>query len=125
MYETYRSEVEFFVVYIKEAHPSDGWFMPSNEAQGIDVATPTTKEERIEIAGQACSALRLTMPCLVDDIDDSVDKAYEAAPDRLYVIDKQGKIAVQGGPGPFGFPASVSEAEKWLKANTAVTTLSS
>ena len=94
--------------------------MPRNESAGIDIAAPKTFEERVEIAGEACSVLRLTMPCLVDDIDDSVDNAYQANPDRLYVIDLQGRIAVQGAPGPFGFPDSVGRAERWLSKNVPV-----
>ena len=45
---------------------------------------------------------------LVDAIDDRVRNAYAAWPDRLYVIDAQGKIAYVGPPGPRGFrPAEI------------------
>lgn len=43
------------------------------------------------------------MPLLVDTIDDRVGHAYSGMPDRLYLIDKQGKVAYRGGRGPFGF----------------------
>jgi type I thyroxine 5'-deiodinase len=32
-----------------------------------------------------------------------VSRAYLATPDRLYVVDRDGRIAYRGGPGPFGF----------------------
>ena len=40
---------------------------------------------------------------LVDDLDDVVGKAYCAWPDRLYVVDAQGKLAHVSRPGPGGF----------------------
>lgn len=43
------------------------------------------------------------MPALVDEIDDRVNHAYRAWPDRLYVIDEKGRIAYAGGRGPFYF----------------------
>ena len=45
---------------------------------------------------------------MVDTIDDEVNKAYSARPDRLYVIDANGKLAYVGDPGPRGFkPAEI------------------
>lgn len=53
---------------------------------------------------RTCSQkLEITMPLLVDTIDDRVGHAYSGMPDRLYLIDKQGKVAYRGGRGPFGF----------------------
>ena len=33
----------------------------------------------------------------------AVDEAYAALPDRLYVVDADGRIAYRSGPGPMGF----------------------
>jgi Iodothyronine deiodinase len=49
------------------------------------------------------------MPLLVDTIDDRVGHAYSGMPDRLYVIDRAGKVAYQGGRGPFGFKSAEME----------------
>jgi type I thyroxine 5'-deiodinase len=46
---------------------------------------------------------------VVDEIDNRVGQAYDAAPDRLYVIDREGRVAYRGGPGPFGFNPSEME----------------
>jgi hypothetical protein len=63
------------------------------------------------VAGTCCAALGVTMPLLVDTIDDRVGHAYSGMPDRLYVIDRSGKVAYQGGRGPFGFrPAEMEQA---------------
>jgi alkylhydroperoxidase family enzyme len=43
------------------------------------------------------------MPLVVDEMDDRVGHAYSGMPDRLYLIDRKGRIAYKGGRGPFGF----------------------
>jgi hypothetical protein len=53
--------------------------------------------------------LEISMPLLVDDIDDRVGHAYSGMPDRLYVIDRDGKVAYKGGRGPFGFKSGEME----------------
>ncbi len=45
----------------------------------------------------------MKMPVLVDELDDRVGNAYSGMPDRLYVIDRAGKVAYKGGRGPFGY----------------------
>ena len=40
---------------------------------------------------------------VVDDMDDHVGHAYSGMPDRLYLIDREGRVAYKGGRGPFGF----------------------
>jgi hypothetical protein len=73
---------------------------------------PATPDRRSEVARSCATALRLTMPCVVDDIDNRVDNAYAAWPERLFVVDAGGRIAFASGPGPWGFnPARLAE---WL-----------
>ena len=45
----------------------------------------------------------MTMPLLIDDMDDRVGHAYSGMPDRLYVVDRAGKVVYKGGRGPFGY----------------------
>ena len=40
---------------------------------------------------------------MLDDVDDAVALAYGGWPDRLYLIDRDGRVAFQGEPGPDGF----------------------
>jgi Iodothyronine deiodinase len=47
--------------------------------------------------------LGIEYPALVDDMGDSTERAYTAWPDRLYVIDRDGRVAFKSKPGPFGF----------------------
>jgi hypothetical protein len=102
------------VVYIKEAHPSDGWAMPANERQGISIPDPKNYDERVKVADRACSTLRIKLPCLVDGMDNAVNRAYSAWPDRVYVVDRDGKIAVKAEQGPRGFGPGVEQTREWL-----------
>jgi hypothetical protein len=111
MYAKYGKEVQFFMVYIKEAHPSDGRQSGSNVREGIVYVQPKTLEERTKIAAKMCATLKITLPAIVDGVDNKVNTAYSAGPDRLYLIDADGKIAFKSEPGPWGFkPAGLEEA---------------
>jgi alkylhydroperoxidase family enzyme len=95
--------VAFLAVYVREAHPTDGWRMPSNDRVGVAVPQPTTHEERTGVAAKCCEVLKTSMPMVVDEIDDRVGHAYSGMPDRLYVIGRDGRVAYKSGRGPFGF----------------------
>ena len=103
LYRQYGSQVEFLVVYIREAHPDDGWISQGNLAQDIHVYDPTTDEDRAEVAQACAMALDIEMTVLVDGVDDTVASAYGALPDRLYLVGRDGRVAHQGEKGPKGF----------------------
>jgi hypothetical protein len=100
------------MVYVREAHPTDGWAMASNKRAGVAVKQPKTYQERAEVCTQFCQTVRPTMPFVVDQINDPVGNAYSGMPGRLYVIDPTGKVAYKSGRGPFGF--KVGELEQAL-----------
>lgn len=95
--------MQFVNVYVREAHPTGGWRMASNDKAGVVVDQPTTDAERREVASQCCAALHMKIPLVVDGVDDRVGHAYSGMPDRLYLIDQDGRVAYKGGRGPFGF----------------------
>src|SRR5262245_14073589 len=105
MYRHWKKDAEFLTVYVREAHPVDEGqhATPTNEKAGILIKQPTTLAERNAVAERCCAALHLSTPLVVDTIDNHVAHAYLATPDRLYIIDREGRIAYRGGPGPFGF----------------------
>ncbi len=103
LHQRYRDRAKFFLVYVREAHPSDGWWMLSNQRAGIDLAQPTEQDGRRAVAQQCQSHLDLDIPFLVDEITDTVGSQYSGMPNRLYLIDSQGKVAFKNGRGPFGF----------------------
>ena len=109
MFARYAEHVQFLAVYIREAHPIDGWRMSSNDEFGIRISQPKTFAERTEVASKCSDALHLSMPLLVDYIDDRVERAYSAFPDRLYVIAPDGRVVFKGGRGPFGYQPRLLE----------------
>jgi hypothetical protein len=110
MYQRYRKDVAFFVVYIGEAHPSDAWQLSSNIKDKVVYASPTDSDERAALADVCVTRLGIKIPALVDRFDDSTEKAYSAWPDRLYLIDRDGRLAYKSKPGPFGFKPADLEA---------------
>lgn len=112
VFQRFQDQAEFLTIYVREAHPTDGWHMCSNEKVGVKVAQPKTDSDRSAVAGQFHQLLKPTMPLLVDDVCDSTGHAYSGMPARLYVIDKHGRVAYKAGRGPFGF--QVGEMEQAL-----------
>ncbi len=92
------------MVYIREAHALDSpWPMGGKNGAPI-VEDPVTYGERKDVAQRCQKALDMSpMTMLIDGIDNEVGDAYAAWPDRLYLVDKKGKLAYVGGPGPFEF----------------------
>ncbi len=103
LYADYGDRVEFLVVYVREAHPTDGWQLGVNERDGVLFAQPKSLEDRIEVAHEMCEKLELSIPTLIDKMDNKVGETYAGFPDRLYLIGSDGKIAYKGARGPFGF----------------------
>ncbi len=110
MYGTYGEDVKFLMVYIREAHPTDGRQSRANEAAGILIKQPTTFDERLTVAEQMCTKLEISIPGVIDELDNKVNSAYSAAPDRLYLVGSDGKIAYKGARGPRGFHPDELEA---------------
>lgn len=77
--------------------------MASNKRVDINVAQPKTAAERTRVAVQCCDSLKMSLPMLVDGIDDAVGRDYSGFPDRLYLIDRDGRVAYKGGRGPYGY----------------------
>jgi hypothetical protein len=103
MHRRYGDRVAFLAVYLRETHPLDGWWPIADPRAGIAVRQPADRSERCAVARKCCAALEMTMPLLVDEMDDRVGHAYSGMPDRLYLIDREGRVAYKGGRGPFGF----------------------
>jgi hypothetical protein len=95
---------------VAEAHPVDEWQLPANEEDGVLIAQHATLEERIAAAREAAARLRLTMPVLVDGMDDAASRAFAAWPERLVVADAVGVVTYPGAPGPYGFSPEEAEA---------------
>ena len=98
------------MVYIEEAHPTDGWQMPSNIKDAVLVSDAKTFDERVDSAQVCVVKLGIKIPAIVDDMQDSTERAYTGWPDRLYVVDPAGRVAFKSKAGPFGFHPDDMEA---------------
>ena len=99
IHRDYGDRVNFLLVYIREAHPTDGGgaTIPNNR---FKVASPRTLDERKELARQLDRAARIRMPIVVDGMDDRMIELYRPWPNRIVVIDPRG-VAVDSLPaGP-------------------------
>ncbi len=111
IYNRHKNNANFFMIYVREAHPTDGWRMDSNGKMGVSLKQPTTLGERVEACAMFQKKLNPSMPVLVDGLSDPVGTAYSGMPARLYVIDTEGKVAYKSGRGPFGFkPMEMEQA---------------
>ena len=68
-----------------------------------EVEDPCTAPERHALALMATRELGLTLPAVVDDMQDSVSHAYHGWPERLYLVGEDGDVVFRCGPGPFGY----------------------
>jgi hypothetical protein len=100
VYSRFGDQVEFFLIYVREAHPSDGWQVDSNVEDDIIFKQHQTFEDRQQVATTCTLGLNITIPTLIEEMDNVIDEAYGAAPVRLYVIGTDGKVAYHGGAGP-------------------------
>jgi type I thyroxine 5'-deiodinase len=120
LYEQYGSQIDFYAVYILEAHPTDVWQMQSNIKDNVLFASPKNEEEREYVAGACVRKLGIKFPAVIDGFENVTEKAYTGWPDRLYLIGTDGKVLYKSKPGPFGFhPADLEAAIKKLPAAQA------
>ena len=74
-------DVEFIVVYVREAHP------------GSRIAPHATQDEKMEFAQRTKDASpKETRRFLVDDVEGTMHRAYGAFPNLVYVINPEGRI---------------------------------
>lgn len=116
LYKVYKSRIKFAMIYIREAHPTDGWTFGEGVMAKIvhsytpqahfNIPDPQTIDERRKIADKCQKTLQYEMITYVDDMDNLANRLYAAQPTRLYLIGTDGKVVYAGKPGPLGFSPS-------------------
>ena len=110
IFEAYQDQVQFYMIYISEAHPSDGWVTPQNLYDEIDYDQPTDEDQRAEVAHACQLGMDVKMSILIDSIDNDIDEQYIAEPTRYYVIGSDGTLVFNGAQGPRGLDPDAWEA---------------
>ncbi|MBI2183862.1 MAG: TlpA family protein disulfide reductase [Thaumarchaeota archaeon] len=81
LYEEYRDKgFEFFLVYVREAHPGEAISHHLSYEQKKVNAERMQKEEKVGV------------PIIVDDLEGHIHNSYGSRPNMLYVISRQGLI---------------------------------
>jgi type I thyroxine 5'-deiodinase len=85
--------------------------MQSNVRDKVLFASPKNEAERASVAGTCVRKLGIKFPAVIDGFDNQVETAYTGWPDRLYLIDTDGRVRYRSKPGPFGFhPLDLADA---------------
>ena len=88
--------------------------MKSNGKDKDDVcyAQPKTLEQRVAIANDFTKRYKYSVPFGIDEMSNAANDAYAAWPERLYILDENGRVAYKGGNGPFKYEPN--ELRAWL-----------
>jgi tetratricopeptide (TPR) repeat protein len=106
----YGPGASFLMVYIREAHSTDLWQSTINERQHILLAPAANLDQKQQYAAMCVRKLHLAFPSVVDGIDGTAEKAYGAWPNRVYVIDPNGKAVYSSGLSEIEFDPEALEA---------------
>lgn len=132
LYHKHHEDIKFLSIYIREAHPRDGWWLGKQPLGTItkvagfksasDIYDPKSIQERRATAGVCEDSLKYGIRTYVDGMDDRVNEAYAAWPTRLYLIGLDGRVVYHGGLGPFDFhPSKLGAAiDQYLSEQEAV-----
>ena len=77
--------------------------MDANRQEHIEYAQPQTLGAREEVAASCTVGLKLSIPTLIDTMDNAADHAFQGWPERLVVLSPEGRLVYKGGKGPYGF----------------------
>lgn len=112
--EDFSDVADFLLVYIDEAHPSDGWVAPPMGSCSFSVRKHQSLEERLGAARKLIEHFSLPPQCqlVADCMDNNANVAYGVSNERVCIV-QQRKIAYLGGKGPFFY--NLREVRQWLE----------
>uniref|UniRef100_A0A8D0DXC4 Iodothyronine deiodinase n=1 Tax=Salvator merianae TaxID=96440 RepID=A0A8D0DXC4_SALMN len=105
--EDFSSSSDFLIIYIEEAHASDGWAFKNN----IEIKSHQTLQDRIRAVERLLKENPLC-PVVLDTMENLSCTKYAAMPERLYVL-QNGNVVYKGGFGPWNY--SPQEVRKFLE----------
>ncbi|CAJ0936694.1 unnamed protein product [Ranitomeya imitator] len=110
--EEFSNVADFLLVYIDEAHPSDGWAAPG--VGSYEVKKHRNQEDRCAAANKLLEKYSLPPQCQVvaDCMDNNANVAYGVSFERVCIVQRQ-KIVYLGGKGPFFY--NLHEVQQWLE----------
>lgn len=115
MYNQFKDVADFRMIYIREAHAADGP-RPMGTGKSLGINEHKNYADRCQTAEMLINDRSLTMPMLIDDMENTTNQAYQAHPDRVFLVRTDGRLAVAAERGPRGFAPGLKAAEQWLEA---------
>lgn len=107
----------FVCVYLSEAHAKNQW--PVGSIISADDA-PSNLPDRMKLAQKMVIKTGLSIPVLVDDMDDTFGLTYAAWPLRYYVLGANGKLLYVAEPDPVSRLFEVEDLRCWLEDHFSV-----
>jgi len=112
LYESYKDneKIAIYLVYVREIHPTEqsgtektenGDSADTERSSAPQIVQHATIEERITAASKCIEGLELTIPTLIDRMDNAALKAFHVWAAATVVIDVDGKVAFYS-TGPRG-----------------------
>ena len=108
LYEVHSDRIKFLVIYIREAHGTDGWDIGSENR----ISDPDSMRQRRAVAAQCEVALQYGIHTYVDEIDDPVMTSHAAWPERLYLVDESGSSSTPAAPVPAVLPRGAQAGDR-------------
>jgi copper chaperone CopZ/peroxiredoxin len=94
--ERYGDRANFVIIYVRESNPGRGIFK--------DIPQPKAYSERLKLAQKFSTAFKRTFHLLIDDMDNSVCKAYGNPFNATFIIAKDKTVSFKA---PWAPPAEV------------------
>lgn len=105
------SHVDFVTVYITEAHARNEW--PTGSKVSF-CDQPTTTEERLTLAKSLVESKQVSVPMLVDTLDNTFESTFCPWPVRFYVL-HGGRVAFKAQPTGYGY--DFAEMSRYLESH--------
>jgi tetratricopeptide (TPR) repeat protein len=109
LYDRYRRQVQFAMVYVAEAHAGGDWKSTINEREGIELQPAKSDGEKRAYADSCARKLHIEYPLAADGLDRKVEQAYHAWPSAVYLIARDGRVAWSSRLGELDFHAEEME----------------
>ncbi len=100
--ERYKEDLDFYMIYTIEPHPSDSpspysengetWISKNNIRDSVEAGQPKTYADRVELSLQWKTEYHIDSPVLVDSPDNTYWENFGQAPNMTYIIDPDGTV---------------------------------
>jgi peroxiredoxin len=96
MYKNYGARAGFIAICSKEANPiNQNPAEFSRDSRGTPITQPVTYEQRVAWAAKMITETKISMPVLVDEIDNPLWCSYGRMANNAFLIGKDGRIVLR------------------------------